>query len=134
MAERDSSLEKDLRVPESLGASGVKPIGATADEVDGLELAAAVEAVRTQLAKAAELAEGKSLQFEVGAIDLEFMVTLTRDSQARGGVRVWVLDVGGSSGRAAQASQKVRITLTPKDMAKGGAPHITDSSVLQAPR
>src|SRR5262245_44415367 len=106
MVERDSSVEQDLLVPEGLMPRGVMSIGSTADEAGGLELAAAVEAVRSQLARAAELAEGKGLQFEVGGIDLEFMVTMTRDSQARGGVRVWVLDLGGSSGRASQASQK----------------------------
>lgn len=89
------------------------------DHFADIELAEAVEAVRRQLAAAAERAAGERFQFEVGTVELEFGVELRRDGKATGGVRAWVLsaDLEASAGRT--RSHRVTVTLTPKDLATG---------------
>jgi hypothetical protein len=119
---------------EQQGLADRSPVHNSAADTSGLELAAAVNAIRIELARAVELAEGSPLQLEVGQIDLEFTVTLTRDVRARGGVRIWVVDLGGSAGQSASSTQKLRITLTAKDATTGESLHVSDSSVREPPR
>lgn len=92
------------------------------EPVADIELADAVQAVRQQLAAAAEQAAGQRIQFEVGPVELEFSVELRRDAKASGGVRAWVLsaDLEGSAGRT--RAHRVTVSLTPRDQLTGGSP------------
>ncbi|MDH6111209.1 hypothetical protein P3T36_003233 [Kitasatospora sp. MAP12-15] len=92
------------------------------EAVADIELADAVQAVRRQLAAAAEQAAGQRIQFEVGPVEIEFTVELRRDAKASGGVRAWVLsaDLEASAGRT--RAHRVTVTLTPKDVVTGASP------------
>lgn len=72
-----------------------------------------VQALRAELARASEQAVDADVQFPVGQVTLEFHVGVTRSAEARGGVRFWVLELGGSGGIAAESVQKVTIVLDP---------------------
>ncbi|MFE9426625.1 trypco2 family protein [Kitasatospora sp. NPDC006697] len=89
------------------------------EEYPEVELAEAVEAVRRQLAQAAERAAGERLQFEVGTVELEFSVELRRERQGGGGVRAWVLSVGAEASQARTRAHRVTVSLTPVDTATG---------------
>ncbi|MFJ5230866.1 trypco2 family protein [Kitasatospora sp. NPDC088391] len=91
-----------------------------ADRQD-IELADAVEAIRGQLAEAAERGRGQAVQFEVGPVTLDFTVELTRDVRAKGGVRAWVLSADAEAGASVTRTHQVTVTLTPKDAATGGS-------------
>ncbi|MCX4748266.1 hypothetical protein OG455_22585 [Kitasatospora sp. NBC_01287] len=91
------------------------------DRFADIELAEAVEAVRRQLAAAAERAAGERFQFEVGTVELEFAIELRRDAALKGGVRAWVLQAGAEVGAGRTSSHKVTVSLTPKDLATGGS-------------
>ena len=73
--------------------------------MEGLELAETVEALRAELARAAE----------AGA-DAEFHVAVTRSGEGRAGVKFWVVELGGAGSYAREEIQTVTVTLgTPVD-------------------
>lgn len=90
----------------------------------GIELAAAVAAIRAELEQAAAEGAASPLRFEVGPIALEFEVELRREAKAGGGVKAWVVnaEAGGSSAHGTR--QKVAFTLTPRAAAGGGSVEI----------
>jgi len=79
-----------------------------------VELAEAIEAIREELADAAERGAGQPVQFEVGPVNLEFTVELKRDARAKGGVKAWVLSGDLEAGLVHGRTHKVSVTLTPR--------------------
>ncbi|MFI9269475.1 trypco2 family protein [Kitasatospora sp. NPDC052896] len=92
------------------------------EHVPDIELADAIEAVRQQLAAAAERGAGHRIQFEVGPVELEFGVELRRDGKLSGGVRAWVLSADAEVSAGRTRAHRVTVTLTPKDFVTGGSP------------
>lgn len=78
-----------------------------------------VQALRAELARASELATDQAVQFPVGQITLEFQVGVTRNAEANGGIRFWVLELGASAGVAKESVQTVTIVLEPPVDAHG---------------
>jgi hypothetical protein len=77
--------------------------------VEQLELAETVEALRAELARAA--AAGAGFQFPVAGVQLEFHVAVTKTRGGQGGVRFWVVELGGSGSYAREEIQTVTVTL-----------------------
>ncbi|WP_344960354.1 trypco2 family protein [Streptomyces thioluteus] len=89
---------------------------------EGIELAEAVEAIRTGLTGAATAGEGQELGFDVGEITMEFGIEMRKDVHGSGRVRAWVVEAGAdASPRLLPRTHKVTFTLTPKDMRTGGS-------------
>ncbi|MBV1856536.1 trypco2 family protein [Catellatospora tritici] len=78
-----------------------------------LGLVDVVSALRAELAQAAAAATGSAIQFPVGQVTLQFQVGVTRNAEAQGGVRFWVLELGSSAGVARESIQTVTIVLDP---------------------
>ncbi|MCP2321887.1 hypothetical protein HDA40_000394 [Hamadaea flava] len=78
-----------------------------------------VQALRAELARASAEAVDAPVQFPVGQVTLEFQVGVTRSAEARGGVRFWVVELGGQAGVASESVQKVTIVLEPPVDADG---------------
>jgi hypothetical protein len=78
------------------------------------DLAEAVEAVRAELLRAKELGAGSPMEFEVGPVEMQFTVALTREGKANAGVKVWVIEAGTSGTLTGQRTHQVKITLHPK--------------------
>ncbi|MER5639895.1 trypco2 family protein [Kitasatospora sp. NPDC002227] len=95
----------------------------------GIELADAVEAVRQQLAEAAERGAGQGLVFEVGEVKLEFSVELKRDTTVKGGIKALVWSLDAEAGVAHQRSHKISVSLTPKDTITGGSVEVGNSDL-----
>jgi hypothetical protein len=70
--------------------------------------------------------EGERLRFDVGAVELEFAVDVQRDLQAKAGVNVWVVEIGGSGAWSRDWSNRVKVTLNPVDTATGRSPRVAD--------
>lgn len=87
----------------------------------GVGLAAAVKALRAELEDAAAEGAGKGVAFEVGPVELEFQVRVTRAGTGGGKVRFWVVDaeVGGSVGR--EATHRLAVSLRPVARAPDGS-------------
>jgi hypothetical protein len=79
--------------------------------VEQLELAETVEALRAELARAAATAADAEFQFPVTGVQLEFHVAVTKTGEGRGGVRFYVVELGGSGSYAREEIQTVTVTL-----------------------
>ncbi|MEU2871867.1 trypco2 family protein [Streptomyces olivoreticuli] len=90
-------------------------------EIDGIELADAVQAVRDGLTTAAARGAGQDVVFDVGPIAMEFSVEIRRDLQGSGGVKAWVVSLDTEASRGSTRTHRVSFTLTPKDARTGGS-------------
>ncbi|MEU5689828.1 hypothetical protein DEJ48_10415 [Streptomyces venezuelae] len=78
----------------------------------------AVQALRDELLEAAAAGAGSNVQFEVGPIELEFAVTLTREATAKvglGRVLGTVVSAGASGRLTKEDVHHVKLVLTPRD-------------------
>ncbi|WP_405520821.1 trypco2 family protein [Streptomyces canus] len=86
---------------------------------DRIELADVVGSVRDGLVEAASQGVGNGLRFELGEIQMEFMVEVRHDARARGGVKAWVVEAGAEAGVSRAHTHKVSFTLKPRNTATG---------------
>ena len=77
-------------------------------------LADAVNALRAELSEAMEAGRGQPLQFEVGAVTMDFTVELSADAGAKGGVRFWVVELGASGSVQRKGMHTVSIKTKPR--------------------
>jgi hypothetical protein len=76
-----------------------------------IPLSDTIDALRTELSAAIAKGADADVQFPVGAIQLEFNVSVTKSADVKGGVRFWVVDAGTGGSIASSAVQKVTIAL-----------------------
>jgi hypothetical protein len=91
-------------------------------------LADTIAAVRRELSSAQAAGQGQPVQFRTGPVELEFEVAVTRTSGGEGGVRIWVLTLGGKGERGRAATQRIKVTLHPVDPGTGQDARIADTS------
>ena len=91
-----------------------------------IELSAAVRAIRQELVRAAADGEGEDIRFEVGPIQLELTVELTRETGAKGGVRAWVVEAGADTRTTRGTTHHLSFALTPRSATTGGPVEIAD--------
>ncbi len=70
-----------------------------------------IDALRSELAAAVKKAQGQEIQFPIASVQLEFQVGVTRDAEAKAGVRFYVLELGASGSYANESVQKVTLNL-----------------------
>jgi len=82
-----------------------------------LPLAEVVQALRTEILKAAAAAGNEKIRFGVGPIDLEFQVVAKREGGPSGTIKfgIWGvgMEAGGSAKFGSERTQKVKFTLKP---------------------
>ena len=88
----------------------------------------AIEALRMELSESILTGEGKEVRFEVGQIEMEFQVTIEASEEVKGGIKFWVVELGGSSTDKNSTVHKVKIPLKP--MWKDGSPVLTCSEEI----
>lgn len=81
----------------------------------GLGLVDVIAQLRADLAAAIAEGEKERLRFEVGPVELDLSVTVTRSGTARAGVRFWVVDAGGKGSVSKESVQRLHLTLQPRD-------------------
>lgn len=74
-------------------------------------LVEAVAALRAELAEAVAAGAEADIQFPVESVQLAFQVGVTASEQAQGGLKFWVVELGGEAGWARESVQTVTITL-----------------------
>jgi hypothetical protein len=97
-------------------------------------LAQAIEGVRAELSEAMAAGEAEELRFDVGEVELEFTVEIRRDLEAKAGVAVWVVEMGGSGARSDGSTHRLKVTLHPVDIATGRSPRVADRVAELPPR
>jgi hypothetical protein len=89
--------------------------------LEGVELAAAVQSLRDELLEAAAQGADQAVRFAVDSIELEFTVELRKDVAGRAGVKAWVVTAGAEVSRGRVDTHRVKLALSPKDAATGRA-------------
>jgi hypothetical protein len=86
--------------------------------VEKIGLVEMIDAVRTELREAVAEGNNAEFQFPVAGIQLEFNVTVTRDTTAEGGIKLWVVSLGGGTSAGSATTHKVVVNLeAPVDQA-----------------
>jgi len=83
-------------------------------EDEWVELADAVRVVREQLDIAREAGESADTRFEVGSVEIELAVQVTKDANAKGGIRLGVVSFEGGGGASSASTHRVKLELTPR--------------------
>ena len=91
-----------------------------------VSLADAVRALRSELTTAMTDAEGERLRFALDAVEMEFLLEVNKEGSAEAGVKFWVISVGARGGVSSGSTHRVKLALTPKDIATGRTPEISD--------
>ncbi|MFF4751468.1 trypco2 family protein [Streptomyces sp. NPDC002514] len=78
-----------------------------------IELASVIRDLREELQQAVVAAQGETLRFELGTIELELSVTLERTGHAEARVRFWVVESGADATVNSTSTQLVKLTLQP---------------------
>lgn len=78
-----------------------------------LGLGEVICALRAELEGAIKEGEGKDIQFEPTAIDLEFSVGVTQSADGKAGIRFWVVELGGGGSYTSESVQMMRLSLHP---------------------
>ncbi|MBQ0862202.1 trypco2 family protein [Streptomyces smyrnaeus] len=89
-----------------------------------IELSEMIRNLRRELETAIAAAPTQGLQLEVGPVELELSVGVRKEAGANGKVTFWVVELGGEGRAAHESTQVVRLTLQPKMVATGRAPHV----------
>lgn len=90
-----------------------------------LGLADAVRALRSELTTVMREGRDEALRFELGPVEMEFLLEVQREAGGEAGVKFWVVNLGGRGSVTRGSTHRVTLTLTPRDAA-GRPPHISD--------
>jgi len=80
-----------------------------------VELSEMIRELRAQLTAAAAEGAGEALGFDVGPIEIEATVAVTKEEEAGGSgkVRFWVVEAGGDGKYTSSETQRITLTLQP---------------------
>ncbi|MBP5892968.1 trypco2 family protein [Streptomyces scabiei] len=92
-----------------------------------IDLVSAVKALRTQITEAAATDPESDIRFQVGPIELEFTVALTRDRSVKGGVKAWVVTADAEGRRSTEHTHRITLSLTPVSASTGESPEINNA-------
>lgn len=87
---------------------------------DGVPVAKAIEALRSELEAAMVAGEGSRLRFEAAAVDVELQATVTLGAEAGAGVKWWLVDANAKGSVERATTQIIKLTLTPKLVSPDG--------------
>ena len=90
-----------------------------------LGLEEAIGALRQELVASIYASRGERLQFEVGEVKVELYIEVECNLEAKGGIKFWVVELGGGSGEKNKSIHKVTIPLKP--VRRDGKPVLTGS-------
>ena len=84
-----------------------------------------LEALRVELSKSILAAEGEQIRFEVGDIELEVQFVVEQSKEGKGGLKFWVVEMGGGVTNKDTITHRIKIPLKP--FGKDGKPLLTGS-------
>ena len=92
-------------------------------DIQKLGLKETLEALRIEISESILLSEGKEIRFEMGEIELEMQVVIEKSKDIKGGVKFWVVEMGGGMADKDSITQKIPF----KPIWKNGKPVWTGS-------
>ncbi|MCT9092960.1 hypothetical protein N4G70_29435 [Streptomyces sp. ASQP_92] len=87
-----------------------------------IELSEMISELRGQLASAMADGDGQPVRFELGPVEVEATVAVTREAGAEAKVKLWVVDAGANGKYSQAQTQRIKVTLTPKSVPADGSP------------
>jgi|1186.fasta_scaffold492652_2 hypothetical protein len=88
-------------------------------------LADAIRALRSELTTAMTEGADQALRFELGPVEMEFLLEVQKEAGGEAGVRFWVISLGGKGSVSSGSTHRVTLALTPRTR-EGGTPKISD--------
>jgi hypothetical protein len=85
-----------------------------AEQGAGVLVGELLRVLRSELETAITAGEGHDLAFELGPIELELTVGVTREGTGEAGVKLWAITLGGSQSVGAEQTQRIKLTLAPR--------------------
>ena len=82
---------------------------------DWVNLADAVRALRQELKKAIAEGQGQGIRFELGAVEMEFLLEVSREGGGQAGINFWVVSVSGRGAATSGSTHRVTLALKPVD-------------------
>jgi predicted exporter len=79
-------------------------------EID-LPLADMLRALRQELQTAIQEGANEALRFHINKADLEMQIAVSRDREAKGGIKIWVLSAGAKATSATKVTHTLKISL-----------------------
>ncbi len=99
-----------------------------ANEDPGLGLAAAIKLVRSELQQAMVEGQSSPLAFTAGPVTLDFEVAFASGKSGGVGIQVWVVSADFKANRSNSTTQRITISLTPKDRITGKDAEVSELS------
>ncbi|MET7570499.1 trypco2 family protein [Streptomyces sp. NPDC005492] len=94
-----------------------------------IELSVMLRELRAELSKSMAEAADKELRFELGPIEVEVSVAITKEAGVGGKVRFWVVDADAQGKVSDATTQRIKLQLDPKVAATGRRPEVSGKEV-----
>jgi hypothetical protein len=85
-------------------------------------LAETIKALRAELTAAMESGANDPLRFQLGPVELELTLAITREGGVDGGIRFGVVSFGAKGGISDQDTHRVKLSLQPLIRGRDGGP------------
>lgn len=93
-----------------------------ADELEfDVPLSGAIDALRREVVEAIEHAAGQEIRFELGPVEMEFNVQVSRETGRDREIKFWLVAIGDRTDRSSMTSHTIRLALTPVTSGSDGA-------------
>ena len=92
-----------------------------------VELAQVISQLRQELSTTMREGEGEDLWFELGPVELELTVAVSKEAGPNAKMRFWVIELGAEGKVSSQATQRITLTLDPRRRGVAGKPLISGS-------
>ena len=94
-------------------------------DINKVGLRETLEALRVELSQSILASEGEQIRFEVGDIELEVQFVVEQSKEGKGGLKFWVVEMGGGVTNKDTITHRIKIPLKP--IGKDGKPLLTGS-------
>ncbi|MFL6122300.1 trypco2 family protein [Actinophytocola sp.] len=90
-----------------------------------VELAEMIAQLRAELVEAMRAGDGAELRFELGPVELELTVAMSKEVKPGAKVRFLVVELGADAALASSSTQRIKLTLAPRRPGEPGPPTIS---------
>ncbi|MET9625931.1 trypco2 family protein [Lentzea sp. NPDC006480] len=90
-----------------------------------VELADLIGQLRSELTEAMQAGENEDLRFELGPVELELTVAVTKEAKPGAKVKFWVVELGTDATLSSATTQKIKLTLDPRRRGQTGKVEIS---------
>lgn len=79
-----------------------------------VELSEVIAELRAELSAAMHAGDGEELRFELGPVELELTLAVSKDAGPSAKVKFWVVEMGADAKLSTQSTQRISLSLEPR--------------------